>query len=243
MRNIWLVLALSVLTQAPVSSVAAESIGLTRVTGNSQRSTRSAPAMGSLGGTARGTILYPGVGGDQSHSDTRWVEVDISEPASFKASGVYVWRDRSGLWNIKTTLDGVVSVSGTLSSDGSLSVVRYGFSDYQPQVLFESVALPSTRNGLNSARFSVEGGYVDIDIRIEGLHEPGRVFIGQDLLNPTDIPFRIAAEPLASTCAGTVDDAQQKNQWNQGFDTDGIRLEDERASRAGGGGISTYQNR
>ncbi|HAR64542.1 MAG TPA: hypothetical protein DCS13_13850 [Candidatus Margulisbacteria bacterium] len=117
---------------------------------------------------------------------------DISNES--KKFGYYIWVDASDTWHIvmKTTTNNMHTFQGQIYSDGDFTDVKNINLEKGDSVIGQGKSISFScidKSGMDSFSFKCKGSYIKLDVKLDGLYEPKRVFVGAPLSAAYGMPF------------------------------------------------------
>jgi len=125
---------------------------------------------------------------------TAYKKLLMTRPRNFEKEGIYIWRSVEGAWNIRIISPTGLKLSGSITAEKEIDPVDENLTSFKR----------SSSNTINinqdsfTLNFKTQGAYVDFDLSIDGKKDSSNIYLGYQLYNPQDIPFRIENRPLVS---------------------------------------------
>ncbi|MFX0198481.1 MAG: hypothetical protein ACFFCW_20365 [Candidatus Hodarchaeota archaeon] len=119
--------------------------------------------------------------------------IPLTKPKNQHNDGVYIWKKENGNYVLSWFNVNTIDISGTITSDSEIYVYKVSDMGVVETINIMNVLSFSDIlvEDLKSIEFKPTVGEVDIDIKINGVHNSNRIYIGAHKQNPADVPFRL----------------------------------------------------
>jgi hypothetical protein len=121
----------------------------------------------------------------------------------------WLWTDADGVWHLRTTTAGRRRhFQGRIRPDPDVSLALAGstIGEWKDAVALEGKDIVfnlETKGRQDGFDFRVSGGgCLELDLRIDGDGNPGRIFLGKDNLTPANSHFSVCPSEAASDVSG-----------------------------------------
>lgn len=138
------------------------------------------------------SVNYPGDTSSAGGSARLSHVVAIGEPAYKNREGVYIWRDPEAKWHLLRVLKLTIPVTGMITTAGRIST---GQGEHLTITGAEKAAV-NLNDPVDQITFTTTGEFLEFDLLLGGVCDPGRIYLGTRATNPKHMPFRLVNTPL-----------------------------------------------